>query len=83
MNIDERRIAEEVLRLTRARAPKTICPSEVARALRPEGEAWRDLMPEVRRVAAALPGIVATQGGQPVDAAAARGPIRLSRDAAD
>ena len=81
--IDERHVAEEILRLTRARAPRTICPSEVARSLLPAGEAWRDLMPEVRRVAAGLPEIVATQRGRPVDAATARGPIRLSRAAPD
>jgi len=52
----------------------TFCPSEVARLL---GTDWRVLMPDVRRVAAGLPGLVATQGGVPVDPVTARGPIRL------
>jgi hypothetical protein len=38
---------------------------------------WRPLMPEVRRVAAALPLLRATQKGVAVDPAAAQGPIRL------
>lgn len=46
------RIAEEILRLCDARGRgKTICPSEVARALARE---WRGLMPEVRDVAEGL-----------------------------
>ena len=58
-------------------AGKTICPSEVARAL---GEDWRALMPLVRGVAAemAARGAVAvTQKGVAVEATLARGPIRL------
>lgn len=53
---------------------KSLCPSEVAKAL--EGD-WRALMPEVRAVAAAMPEIVATQAGVEVDPVTARGPIRL------
>lgn len=53
---------------------KTLCPSEVAKALVTD---WRSLMPEVRAVAAAMPEIVATQAGIEVDPLAARGPIRL------
>jgi Protein of unknown function (DUF3253) len=54
---------------------KSLCPSEVAKALKPEdGQA---LMPEVRKVAAVMPEIVATQGGVEVDPGMARGPIRL------
>jgi hypothetical protein len=53
---------------------KSICPSEVAKAL---SEDWRPLMPEVRAVAAAMPEIMATQGGVEVDPMTARGPIRL------
>lgn len=51
----------------------TFCPSEAARAL---SSNWHPLMPEVRRVAAALP-LRATQKGLPVDPLAAKGPIRL------
>ncbi len=40
--------------------PKTCCPSEVARALSPEDltaadySSWRDAMPEIRRIIAAM-----------------------------
>ncbi|MGR3503250.1 DUF3253 domain-containing protein [Pseudaestuariivita sp.] len=53
---------------------KTFCPSEVARAL---AEDWRPLMPEVRRVAAEMTDLRATQKGEPVDVETAKGPIRL------
>ncbi|RYI32916.1 MAG: DUF3253 domain-containing protein [Acetobacteraceae bacterium] len=53
---------------------KSLCPSEVAKALASD---WRKLMPEVRRVAAGMPEIMATQGGVEVDPLAARGAIRL------
>ena len=53
---------------------KSLCPSEVAKALSPD---WRPLMPEVRRVAADIAEIVATQNGVEVDPRTARGPIRL------
>ncbi|MCX7643692.1 MAG: DUF3253 domain-containing protein [Rhodobacteraceae bacterium] len=59
--------------------PASFCPSEVARALSAD---WRPLMPRIRAAAAALQAeglLHATQRGRPVDAAAARGPIRLSR----
>jgi hypothetical protein len=53
---------------------KSLCPSEVAKALAAD---WRPLMPDVRAVAAGMPEIVATQGGREVDPVTARGPIRL------
>lgn len=53
---------------------KTFCPSEVARALDPDG--WRALMVDVRRVASTLR-LCATQKGALVDPVTARGPIRL------
>jgi hypothetical protein len=62
------------LALRRGRA-KSLCPSEVAKAMAPED--WRALMPEVRRVAADIPEIMATQNGVEVDPVTARGPIRL------
>lgn len=58
-------------------AGKTICPSQVARALASD---WRDLMNPVRQAAAemAMRGeIVVTQKGVAVDAQTAQGPIRL------
>ena len=67
-------IAHALLRLARDRAPRSFCPSEVARAL--SGD-WRPLMPRVRAMAATLP-LTATQKGTPVDPVTARGPIRLT-----
>jgi hypothetical protein len=75
-------IDETLLALVAARGPgKTICPSEVARAVAGD-EGFRALMPEVRERAARLADrgeIVVTQRGRPVDARTARGPIRLGR----
>jgi hypothetical protein len=71
---DDARIAAALMELARRRGPeRSFCPSEAARAL---ADDWRPLMPEVRRVASRLP-LAATQKGRAVDAAAARGPIRL------
>jgi hypothetical protein len=73
------RIAAAILDAAARRgAGRTLCPSEVARALDPDR--WRDLMPAVRDQAARLAaeGLIAvTQGGRPVDVRTARGPIRL------
>ncbi len=81
--MDDARIAAKILELIAARAaPSTICPSDAARALASDEDAWRALMPEVRRVAAALAGagrLRVTARGEEVDALAARGPIRLGR----
>lgn len=77
-----------ILTLTAARGPeKSICPSEAARLLsaREDGQdtardAWRAHQPRVRRVAAALQAegrLRVTQKGVDVDAATARGPVRL------
>ena len=64
-----------------ARRPgATICPSEAARAVAPEG--WRELMPEARAAAgrlAARGAVEVTQGGAVVDVATARGPVRIRR----
>ena len=70
---DRIRAAIMDLALQRGRG-KSLCPSEVAKALAPD---WRPLMPEVRAVAAGMPEIVATQGGIEVNPVTARGPIRL------
>lgn len=67
--------------LDRRQAGATVCPSEVARALRPRGD-WRALMPRVREVAHALAQqgeVEATRAGSKVDALAGGGPIRLRR----
>lgn len=63
--------------LANERAPKTFCPSEVARQLAKE---WRPLMPRVRTVAAHLIAdgeLQCLQRGRVVSIDAARGPIRL------
>lgn len=66
-------IAAALTDLALARAPKTFCPSEAARAIATD---WRPLMPRIRALATTLP-LVATQKGAPVDPVTAKGPIRL------
>jgi hypothetical protein len=66
--------------LARRQPGATICPSEVARALAPAGGAWRDQMHHVRQVALVLAQdgrLRVTRAGEPVDATAPGGPIRL------
>ena len=61
-------------------AGTTICPSEAARAVAPDG--WRDLMPAARAAAgrlAAAGDVEVTQRGEVVDVATARGPVRVRR----
>jgi hypothetical protein len=61
-------------------AGATICPSEAARAVDPDG--WRQLMPAARAAAgrlAAAGQVVVTQRGAVVDVATARGPVRVRR----
>ena len=75
-------IAAEILRQTAARgADKSICPSEVARALAPEDDAWRRLMGAVRATSIRLARegqVEVLRKGKPVDPAAEiRGVIRL------
>nr|WP_253207301.1 DUF3253 domain-containing protein [Verticiella sp. GG226] len=75
-------VQQEIGRLLSQRAPEaTICPSEVARALSPEG--WRPLMPQVRAVAldmARRGELAIRQGGDAIDPESPlRGPIRLGR----
>jgi hypothetical protein len=79
---DQDAIAAEILRQAEARgAGKSICPSEVARALDPREEAWRRLMGPVRAAAIRLARggrIEVLRKGKPVDPEAEiRGVIRL------
>ena len=71
---------ETILELLDDRGPeKTICPSEVARAMA-GGRDFRPYMEPVREAADRLARagrVVVTQKGAPVSAAEARGPIRL------
>ncbi len=69
-----------VARADRAAAGATFCPSEVARAIRPDD--WRPLMEPVRRAArrlVAAGSLDMLQRGRIVDPSTARGPIRLRR----
>ncbi len=78
-------IRAEILRQTAARGPeKSICPSEVARALEPED--WRRHMTAVRGVAATLSAEGALdilRKGRPVPPEAMHGVIRLRARAAE
>jgi hypothetical protein len=75
-------VAAEILRQVAIRGPgKSICPSEVARALASAEPEWRALMSAVRQAALALARagrIEVLRKGRPVDPAAEiRGVIRL------
>ncbi len=78
-------VEKTLLGLLEQRRGKTICPSEVARAL--DNKGFRTLMPLVREVAAKLQKrgrVLASQRGQPIeDVLAAKGPIRLSAPPSD
>jgi hypothetical protein len=66
--------------LEERRAGTTICPSEAARAVDPDG--WRELMPAARAAAGRLAAggeVEVTQRGEVVDVATARGPVRIRR----
>lgn len=77
----DRRLEETITELLATRASgASICPSEAARAVDPDG--WRELMEPARSAARRL--VVAgeveiCQEGRPVDASTARGPIRIRR----
>ena len=77
----DRALEERITDLLGARAAgATICPSEAARAVDPQG--WRDLMPAARDAAgrlAATGDVEVTQHGSVVDVATARGPVRVRR----
>lgn len=79
---DAAEIEQILLGLCAARgADKSICPSEVARALAQDEAEWRALMPAVRSVAAGLSRrskIRVLQGGRAVDPDSVTGPIRLA-----
>lgn len=66
--------AEILIHAIRRGREKTFCPSEPARALSSD---WRPLMPHIRRIAAGMEEVEATQKGIPVDPLTAKGPIRL------
>lgn len=79
---DTDRALEQAIRtlLDQRAAQSTICPSEAAKRVSPDG--WRDLMEPARRAARRLVDdgeIDITQGGHVVDASTAKGPIRIRR----
>jgi Protein of unknown function (DUF3253) len=81
VSLDDAVIATAILALLAERdADHTICPSEVARKLAPD--AWRPLMPAIRRVARALVtdgALELRQRGVPISPEVEpRGPIRLA-----
>lgn len=66
--------------LAQRAASSTICPSEAAKQIDPDG--WRDLMEPARRAARRLVNdgrVEITQGGHVVDPSTAKGPIRVRR----
>jgi len=77
--LDPAAIETAILALTQARgATRSICPSEVARAL--GGADWRPLMGPVRKAAAGLAQagrVEILRKGRPIAPAAMRGVIRL------
>lgn len=77
--MDHALIRQTILALVQQRGPeKTICPSEVARAL--GGEDWRDWMNEVRSQGVELVrtgDIVITQKGNIIPPDRIKGPIRF------
>ena len=79
MAVTDHMLRQRILLKCEARGPnKSCCPSDIARSF---GDDWRALMPRVRAQAcelAAVGQIVISQRGQTVDAATARGPIRLA-----
>lgn len=82
MKRDESTIRATILHLLKQRGEgKTICPSEVARAIAGDTRSeWEPWMEPIRNVAAGMADegrLQITQRGHPVNAATAKGPIRL------
>jgi hypothetical protein len=77
----ESRLQQAILDLLGQRRPgATICPSDAARAVAPDD--WRPLMDAAREAARRLVEageVEVTQGGEVVDVATARGPVRIRR----
>ena len=81
--LDPQQLRRSILTMTHQRSNGSVCPSEVARHLVPEGsDRWRSLMEPVREQAWCLVDaglLVITQGGTPVDRESLLpGPIRLA-----
>ena len=78
MRVEDRQIEDELLRHVTKRGPgKSICPSEVARALAAD---WRPLLAQIRKVAATLAAtgqIEILRKGKPVASDEIKGVVRL------
>lgn len=76
---DRHALRQQVMRqLAHRGLEKTLCPSEVARAVC--GKEWRSLMPLIREIGAELlsEGLIeVTQKGHPVQPLTVKGPIRF------
>ena len=81
MTETDARLQQTILDLLAQRRPgATICPSDAARAVAPKD--WRALMDAARSAAQRLVEageVEVTQGGEVVDVATARGPVRIRR----
>lgn len=81
MGTVDSRLEQAILELLEQRRPgATICPSDAARAVSPDD--WRPLMDAARSAAQRLVDagrVDVTQGGEVVDLATARGPVRIRR----
>lgn len=77
----DRWLEQELLAMLEQRARgKTLCPSELARRLKPEAEEWRRLLEPVRMAARRLHhrgALEIIQSGRVTDPDTARGLIRL------
>lgn len=81
MSTVDSRLQQAILDLLAQRRPgATICPSDAARAVSPDD--WRPLMAAARGAAQRLVDageVDVTQGGEVVDLATAKGPVRIRR----
>lgn len=81
MSTVDSRLQQAILDLLAQRRPgATICPSDAARAVSPDD--WRPLMDAARGAAQRLVDageVDVTQGGEVVDLATAKGPVRIRR----
>ena len=76
---------ELVATLTQRARHRTLCPSELARKLKPGDEDWRDLLEPIRMAARRLSrqgAIEILQSGRVIDPDTIRGPIRLRQQRA-
>lgn len=78
--VDRKLEASITALLSKRAASSSICPSDAARDVDPDG--WRDLMEPARRAARRLVAageVEITQQGRVVDPSSAKGPIRIRR----